>query len=159
MYGLWQLLARPGRLDGRAFGRAVWDLARAMLPGMLLAVILVLPVVVLQYHSDAFQFVADPEAFGFEPMELAYCLFFGRYSAACAADGMPYLYIGSAALLLALCYFLGGDSTRAKFAAAALAAGGWRPATCWNCPASAGRTATTWRCFRSGTGFCSAPCW
>ena len=123
LYGLWQLLARPGRLDGRAFGRAVWDLARAMLPGMLLAVILVLPVVVLQYHSDAFQFVADPEAFGFEPMELAYCLFFGRYSAACAADGMPYLYIGSAALLLALCYFLGGDSTRAKFAAAALAAG------------------------------------
>lgn len=123
LYGLWQLLARPGRLDGRAFGRAVWDLARAMLPGMLLAVILVLPVIVLQYHSDAFQFVADPDAFGFEPMELAYCLFFGRYSAACAADGMPYLYIGSAALLLALCYFLGGDSTRAKFAAAALAAG------------------------------------
>ena len=31
------------------------------------------------------------------------------------------LGISLAALLLALCYFLGGDSTRAKFAAAALA--------------------------------------
>ena len=36
---------------------------------------------------------------------------------------MPYLYIGSAALMLALCYFLGTDSTRAKFVSAALTVG------------------------------------
>lgn len=56
-------------------------------------------------------------------MELIYCLFFGRYSSACADAGMPYLYIGSIVLMLALLYFMGNDSTRAKFAGAFLLAG------------------------------------
>lgn len=123
LYGLWQELCRPGRLDGALLRRRMWQMVRAMLPGTLLAFVLVLPVVILQYYSDAFQFLPASDRFGFSPMELAYCLFFGRYSSACAEVGMPYLYIGSAALMLALCYFLGTDSTRAKFATAVLAAG------------------------------------
>ena len=121
--GIWQQLCLPGRLDLRGFRLSVAALVRAMLSGVLLGVLPVLPVIVSQYQSDAFRFVPGTDNFGFAPMELAYCLFFGRYSSACAAVGMPYLYIGSAALMLALCYFLGTDSTRAKFVSAALTAG------------------------------------
>ena len=123
LYGLWQLLALPGALDWRRVCRAMRRLAAAMLPGVALALLLVLPVVITQYHSDAFQFLPGSADFGFGPMALAYCLFFGRYSSACAAAGMPYLYIGSAALMLALCYFLGSAPTRAKFVSALLTAG------------------------------------
>lgn len=123
-YLIWQVLRRPGPMDWPGFFRAIGNGLRAMLPGMAAAILLVLPVVWSQYRSDAFHMAAAGEQFGFEPMELIYCLFFGRYSSACAAAGMPYLYTGSAAVILALLYFMGNDdSTRAKFASAFLLVG------------------------------------
>ena len=58
---------------------------KAMLPGLLAAFLLLSPVIWAQYQSDAFHLAASGEEFGFAPMELIYCLFFGRYSSACAA--------------------------------------------------------------------------
>lgn len=122
-YIIWQFLRRPGRMDWPGFAKAVWNGVKAMLPGLLAAFLLLSPVIWAQYQSDAFHLATSGEEFGFAPMELIYCLFFGRYSSACAAAGMPYLYIGSIVLMLALLYFMGNDSTRAKFAGAFLLAG------------------------------------
>lgn len=122
-YILWQFLRRPGPMDWPGLFRAMGGGIRAMLPGIAAAFLLVFPVVLSQYQSDAFHLAASGEEFGFAPMELIYCLFFGRYSSACAAVGMPYLYIGSVVLLLALLYFLGEEPTRAKFASAFLVVG------------------------------------
>lgn len=122
-YLVWQFLCRPGRMDWPGLGRTLLIPLRTMLPAMVAAFALLSPVIWSQYRSDAFHLVAAGEGFGFAPMELVYCLFFGRYSSACAAAGMPYLYTGSVVLLLALLYFLGNDSTRAKFAGAFLVAG------------------------------------
>lgn len=123
-YIIWQFLRRPGRMDWPGFIRAIGNGLKAMLPGMAVAFVLLLPVVLSQYRSDAFHMAAAGEEFGFEPLELLYCLFFGRYSSACAAAGMPYLYIGSIVMLLALLYFMSNaDSTRAKFASAFLLVG------------------------------------
>lgn len=123
-YMIWQFLRRPGPMDWPGFFRAMGSGVKAMLPGMAVAFLLVLPVVLSQYQSDAFHLAASGEEFGFSPMELIYCLFFGRYSSACAAAGMPYLYIGSIVMMLALLYFMSNrDSTRAKFASAFLLVG------------------------------------
>ena len=109
---------------------------RAMLPGMLLAVILVLPVIVSSTTATLSSLW---------PTRTRSALSRWNWLTACFSGGIPppapptacRICISAARRCCWRCAISSaGDSTRAKFAAAALAAGGWRPATCWNCPAS-----------------------
>ncbi|MGN0975298.1 MAG: YfhO family protein [Gemmiger sp.] len=118
LYLAWQWFCRSGKADLPGFGRALARLIRAMLPGILAALCCLMPVLLHQYHSDAFRFSEAARNAAFPLESLIYCLFFGRYTLASATVGLPYLYVGVLVLAAAVLYFFGGASTRAKFVSA-----------------------------------------
>lgn len=120
LYVVWQWCCRPGRLEPAGLGRALRAAACGVLPGVLAALACLSPVLLYQYHSEAFHFTDVVRRVSFSMESVVYCLFFGRYTLASASVGLPYLYVGVGLLSAAVLYFFGGAPTRAKFASAFL---------------------------------------